>query len=59
MKTKGKNMHLDVYQDHSIIFHYNGEKTVFQEGKQTEAAQHRYSLVTKCLESGYLENALY
>lgn len=54
MKTKGKNMHLDVYQDHSI-FHYNGEKTVFQEGKQTEAAQHRYCLVTKCLESGYLE----
>ncbi len=50
-----KDLHLDVYLDHSV-FYYNGETTVFQEGKQTEAAQKRYAKVTNTLEQGYLES---
>ena len=50
-----KDLHLDVYLDHSV-FHYNGETTVFQEGKQTEAAQKRYAKVTNALDHGYLES---
>lgn len=54
MKTTKKDIHLDVHQDHSV-FYNDGKTTVFQEGRQSEAAQHRYSIVTKCLENGYLE----
>lgn len=47
-------MHLDIYPDHSV-FYNNGETIVFQEGKQTDAAQKRYTKVTNVLAHGYLE----
>lgn len=50
-----KELHLDVFLDHSV-FHYNGETTVFQEGRQTYAAQSRYTKVTSVLGRGYLES---
>lgn len=48
------NIHLDVYPDHSV-FYNNGKATVYHEGRQTEAAQKRYALVTESLDKGYLE----
>ncbi len=51
---KDKSYHLDVYLDYSEL-HYNGRKSVFQEGCQSEAARKRYSIVTKVLDGGYLE----
>jgi hypothetical protein len=50
-----KELHLDVFLDHSV-FHYNGETKVFQEGRQTYAAQSRYAKVTNVLGHGYLES---
>lgn len=49
-----KDLHLDVYIDYSVL-HYNGSVTVFQEGKQTDAAQLRYAEIIRVLNSGYLE----
>ncbi len=52
-----EELHLDVFLDHSD-FYYNGEKTVFEEGRQTHAAQIRYAKVTRVLNAGYL-NKMY
>lgn len=52
---KDRELHLDVFLDHSE-FHYNGETTIFQEGRQTSAAQSRYAKVTDVLSSGYLDS---
>ncbi len=49
------DLHLDVFLDHSE-FHQNGETTIFQEGRQSSAAQNRYSIVTNKLANGYLED---
>lgn len=51
---KDKDLHLDVFLDHSV-FHYNGETVIFQEGRQTDAAQERYARVINKLEEQYLE----
>lgn len=52
--NNSKQLHLDVYLEHSEL-HYNGKKTIFQEGKQSIEAQDRYSKVIDTLENGYLE----
>lgn len=55
MENNNNNeLHLDVYLKHSEL-HYNGQKTVFQEGKQSIDAQKRYNEVIQTLEDGYLE----
>lgn len=53
-KKEDKDLHLDVFLEHSEL-HYNGQITVFQEGRQTPNAQNRYNKVTESLEGGYLE----
>lgn len=56
MATENNNdLHLDVYLAHSEL-HYNGQKTVFKEGRQSYNAQARYNKVTSMLERGYLES---
>lgn len=49
-----EDLHLDVYLAHSEL-HYNGQKTIFKEGRQSNNAQSRYNKVTDKLENGYLE----
>lgn len=51
--NENNQLHLDVYLDHSEFYH-NGEKTIYEEGRQTKAAQDRYAKVTKALNDGYL-----
>lgn len=53
-KEKFDELHLDVYLAHSEL-HYNGHKTIFKEGKQSNNARARYKKVTDLLERGYLE----
>lgn len=53
-KENYDELHLDVYLAHSEL-HYNGQKTIFKEGRQSNNAQARYNKVTDLLEKGYLE----
>ena len=53
-KENYDELHLDVYLAHSEL-HYNGQKTIFKEGRQSSNAQARYNKVTDLLEKGYLE----
>ena len=54
-KENNENLHLDVYLSHSEL-HYNGQKTIFREGRQSSDAQDRYNKVTTTLEQRYLES---
>lgn len=55
----GENMekHLDVYEDRCELYQ-NGKKTVYYQGFQNTAAQQRYALITKRLETGFLDDEI-
>ncbi len=48
------DLHLDVYLDRSELYD-NGKRVIFKEGRQSKAAQARYSKVINTLGKGYLE----
>lgn len=50
-------MHLDIYEERSEL-HENGRVSVFEEGKQSDAAKERYALLGKELGAGYLQKTL-
>lgn len=52
---EGTEPHMRVYQDRFEIIHPDGDKSVYYEGKQSDAAKTRYDNIKQELEAGYLE----
>lgn len=57
MNYEYRAIHLDVYEDRSIL-HYGNDESIFVEGKQSEAAKARYDTIMSALEQGFLFNVL-
>jgi hypothetical protein len=57
MESSDNELHLDVYEDRSIL-HYGDEVSVFSEGKQSDEARARYDAITSALSDGFLEDTL-
>lgn len=57
MESSDNELHLDVYEDRSVL-HYGDEVSVFSEGKQSDEARARYDAITSALSDGFLEDTL-
>lgn len=55
--TEKTEVHIEIYEDRSVLYHLNGSST-YREGVQSEEARRRYEKIKEKLDEGFLEDVL-